>query len=77
MSRITQHVIKNLNGGWSVRKGGSSKITRTFENQSAAINYGTKLSRKQGAELYIHRSDGMIREKNSFGIDLNPPKDRT
>ena len=34
------------------------------------------MSQKQGAELYIHRRDGLIREKNSYGNDPNPPRDK-
>lgn len=75
MSKITQHVVAHSNG-WSVRKGGARRASRTFETQKEAIAYGEKISRKQGAELYIHGRDGMVREKSSFGGDSSPRSDR-
>lgn len=71
----TQHVIPHPDGGWSVKKGGSRISTKRFETQQDAINYAKKISKNQHAELYIHRRDGMIRKKNSYGKDPCPPKD--
>ncbi|HCU57406.1 MAG TPA: hypothetical protein DF984_04125 [Anaerolineaceae bacterium] len=75
--RITQHVVPNPNGGWAVRKGGSDRVTRTFTKQSDAISFAKYISKNQGAELYIHGRNGMIREKNSYGIDPLPPRDKS
>lgn len=75
MSRNTQHVVPNPRGGWSVKKGGAARATKTFETQRAAISYAREVSRNQGSELYIHKKDGTIRTKNSYGNDPHPPKD--
>lgn len=72
--RRTQHVVPNLKGGWSVRKGGAERASKRFETQKEAIQYARKVSKNQKAELYIHRRDGLIREKNSYGNDRYPPK---
>lgn len=73
MPKTTQHVVRTPSG-WSVKRGGATKASKTFSTQKEAISYGKTLSKKQGAELYIHRKDGMIREKNSYGKDPNPPR---
>ena len=71
--RTTQHVVPNLNGGWSVRKGGAERATKQFDTQKEAIRFAKRVSKNQKAELYIHRRDGLIREKNSYGNDRYPP----
>jgi hypothetical protein len=76
MSKSSQHVIPHPDGGWTVKKGGSTHVTRRFETQREAITYGRKISKSQGAEFYIHSRNGMIRSKDSYGSDPNPPKDK-
>jgi hypothetical protein len=34
------------------------------------------LSRTERTELFIHRENGMIRERNSYGNDPCPPRDK-
>lgn len=70
MAKNSQHVLPNPNGGWSVLKSGASRATRTFDTQKKAINYARQLSRTQGTELYVHKRDGTIRSKDSYG----PPR---
>lgn len=41
-----------------------------------AIRYGRELSRKEQTELYIHKKDGTIQNRNSYGNDPFPPADR-
>jgi hypothetical protein len=76
MPKKTQHVVPNADGGWSVKKGGSARATKTFDKQKDAIIEAKRISKNQGAELYIHRKDGTIREKNSYGNDPCPPLDK-
>ena len=66
MSTKSQHVIKDINGGWSVKKGGSSRASKHFDNQNEAIVWGRNVARNQHAEFYIHDRDGKICEKDSF-----------
>ena len=69
-----QHVVPSARGGWSVRATGAARASKTFPTQDAAIQHGKTLAKKEGAELYIHRTDGTIRERNSYGGDPSPPK---
>ena len=75
MSKHTQHVVRSLDG-WSVKKGGAKRASKTFGTQREAIAYGRQISKNQRAELYIHRKDGMIMKKNSYGNNPNPPRDK-
>jgi len=77
MLKNSQHVVPDPDGGWIVKKGGSIRATKRFETQKEAIDYGRKISKAQGSEFYVHGRDGMIRHKDSYGNDPNPPKDKS
>lgn len=70
-----QHVIPN-NGEWQVKREGSDRATKNFTTQQQAINYARDIARKQQSELVIHGRDGRIRNKDSYGNDPCPPKDK-
>lgn len=76
MSRKTHHVIPNQSGGWSVKKGGSTKASKRFDTKIKAVRYAKKVAKNQHSELVIHKKDGRIQNPNSYGNDPNPPKDR-
>lgn len=69
-----KHVVPRANGGWAVRNTGAAKATRVFDTQAAAITFGRNAARKDGVEFYVHRQDGTIRERGSYGRDPHPPK---
>jgi len=73
MQKKGQHVVPSQ-GGWSVRKAGAARASSTHPTQQEAITAGTTLARNQRTELYIHGTDGRIRERNSYGHDTSPPK---
>ena len=68
-----QHVVPN-GSKWSVRRSGSERASGTFDTQAEAVRRGKELAKRQQTELYIHGSDGRIRERNSYGNDPYPPK---
>jgi len=68
-----QHVVPSAEG-WSVRKTGSPRVTRTFSTQQDAIDAATRIARNQRTEVYVHGRDGRIRERNSYGDDTYPPR---
>lgn len=70
----TQHIVKNPDGGWAVKKGGSTRATKIFDTQEKAISHGREIAKNQKAEFYVHGRDGKIREKDSYGKDPYPPK---
>ncbi|SIO06778.1 DUF2188 domain-containing protein [Salinivibrio sp. ES.052] len=74
MSKETQHVVSNSQGGWDVKKSGSDRASKHFNTQEEAIQWAKGVAKNQKTELYIHGKDGKIREKNSYGKDPHPPK---
>ncbi len=70
----SKHVVPNSQGGWSVRSAGAARAARTFPTQGEAMEYGKTLAKASNSELYIHRKDGTIRDKRSYGNDPYPPK---
>ena len=76
MAKKSHHVVPSSKRGWSVRKGGSLKASKTFDNKKDAINYARKVSKNQKSELVIHKKDGTINRKESHGRDPFPPKDK-
>jgi Uncharacterized protein conserved in bacteria (DUF2188) len=62
--------------GWRLGrpKVGGARASKTFESQAAAIVYGKGAAKRATGELFIHRPNGLIRERNSYGKDPHPPK---
>jgi hypothetical protein len=72
-NKVTQHVVPH-DEGWAVRRGGADRATEVFDTQQEAIERAREISQNQGAELFIHGTDGRIRERNSYGNDPFPPR---
>jgi len=71
-----QHVVKK-DDGWAVKGEGNSRATSLHSTQKEAINTAREIAKNQKSEVVIHSADGRrIREKDSYGKDPNPPKDR-
>ncbi|MEY4808923.1 MAG: DUF2188 domain-containing protein [Cyanobacteriota bacterium] len=75
MTKKGTHVVPRDNG-WAVRKEGASRASKIFTTQADAVKYARELAQKEKAELYVHRRDGTIRERDSYGNDPFPPKDK-
>ena len=69
-----QHVVPH-DGDWGVRGEGNERLTSIHETQSEAIDAARGIAINQRSEVVIHRPDGRIRDKDSFGPDPVPPKD--
>jgi hypothetical protein len=69
-----QHVTPHPNGGWQVKGAGNSKATVRTSTQNEAIQIAREIARNQESELVIHRPNGQIRDKDSYGHDPYPPK---
>lgn len=75
MVKKTNHVVPSSTG-WGVKKSGASRASKTFDTKAKAIDYGISLSKREKTELYIHKANGIIQNKNSYGKDPYPPKDK-
>ena len=69
-----QHVTPHPDGGWQVKGAGNSRATVRTETQADAIDIGREIARNQESELVIHRPNGQIRDKDSYGNDPFPPR---
>ncbi|MFH6983106.1 DUF2188 domain-containing protein [Marinoscillum luteum] len=70
-----QHVVKT-GSGWSVKGAGNQKATKTTSTQKQAIQVAREIAKNQKSEVVIHGRDGKIRDKDSYGNDPNPPRDK-
>lgn len=43
-----------------LKKGGSTKATKNFDNKASAIAYGKKIAKNQNSELVIHKNAGYV-----------------
>ena len=73
--RKSIHVVP-LSGKWAVKEAGKNKPLKVTGTQKEAINYGREVAKQKRSELVIHRRDGKIRDKDSYGNDPCPPKDK-
>jgi Uncharacterized protein conserved in bacteria (DUF2188) len=73
MSRKNQHVVPHEEG-WAVKGEGNKKATIVVTTQAEAIRLGREIAQNQQSELFIHRENGQIRERNTYGRDFYPPK---
>lgn len=75
MSKKNQHVVPH-GDDWAVKGAGNSKATKIVSTQSEAIEIAKEIAINQQSEVVIHRPNGQIRDKDSYGNDPNPPKDK-
>jgi hypothetical protein len=75
MNKKNQHVVPNGND-WAVKGEGNDRATKVVDTQAEAIKIARQIAINQQSEVVIHRPDGRIRDKDSYGNDPVPPKDK-
>jgi len=73
MSKKNQHVVPHGNQ-WAVKGEKNDKATKIVDTQSKAIKIAREIAINQQSEVVIHRPNGQIRDKDSYGNDDYPPK---
>lgn len=68
-----QHVVPHKDG-FAVKGAGNERATKVVPTQKEAIIIAREIAKNQGAELFIHRPNGQIRERDSYGKDPYPPQ---
>ena len=68
-----QHVVPHK-GGFAVKGAGNERATKVVHTQKEAITIAREIAKNQGSEMFIHRTNGQIRERNTYGNDPHPPK---
>jgi hypothetical protein len=67
------HVVPSAIG-WQVKEASTGIVLATFTTQAEATAYATRIAQMRKKEVFIHRPNGQIRERNTFGKDPFPPK---
>jgi hypothetical protein len=65
-----QHVVPHKDG-FAVKGAGNEKYTKITSTQKEAIDYARTIAKNQESELIIHRPNGQIRDKDSYGLFIN------
>lgn len=69
------HVVRD-GDEWATRRANSDRITDHHPTQADPIRAARERARRNRVELVIHRSDGKMRDKDSYGHDPCPPRDK-
>ena len=69
-------IVKPVGERWSVKTSGAKRAAKITDTQAEAIQIGRRIAMNRGGELIVHRTDGTIRSKDSYGTDPFPPRDR-
>lgn len=76
MSKLSKHVVPSTTGGWVVKNAGSGRASKVFTTQVDAVVYARAAAKRAKTELFIHGRDGTIKERNTYGRDSMPPRDK-
>ena len=68
-----QHVVP-ADDQWGVRGEGNTRLTSRHRTQGEAEHAAREIARRERSEVVIHRPDGRIRDRNSYGRDPFPPE---
>lgn len=67
------HVVPH-GDGWAWRREGAERVSGTADTQADAASQARPAAQRDGVELYIHRPNGQIRDRDSHGQDPFPPR---
>ena len=69
-----QHVVKRPDG-WAVRGEGNKRDTvRGISTQEQASQRAEQVAPNKESDVIIHRPNGQIRDRDSYGNDPFPPR---
>ena len=71
--KVSVHTVPSGNG-WANKQGG--KEISTHRTKEPAKAEGRRHAKRDNTEHVIHKANGIIGEKNSYGNDPCPPKDK-
>lgn len=76
MTRKDIHVTHRRDGAWAVKGSGDERASSLHSTQEGAIEAARPLAERNRSELVIHGRDNLIRDKESYGNDPCPPRDK-
>lgn len=75
MAKRNQHVVP-LGTGWAVKSEKSKNFSLITSTKRDAVSAARSIARRNNSELVIHGKDGRIQDRDSYGNDPHPPKDK-
>ena len=60
-----QHVLPR-GKAWVVKRAGAEKVSQIFDTQREASDYAHSLAKNHGTAVFIHGSNGRIRERKDY-----------
>ncbi len=69
-------VTHRKDDSWTVKGEGDLRASCLHKTQQAAIEAGRPLAQDNKSELVIHDRENRIRDKDSYGNDDCPPRDK-
>ena len=73
MRKKNQHVVPR-GSNWAVRGAGNLEVSSVHKTQRGAIRAARRTAIQRESEVLIHRRNGRIRARNTYGRDPYPPK---
>ena len=61
---------------WAVRGEKKERVTAVFDTKQEAIKRGRQIAKNKESELIICNKDGTISQRESYGHDPFPPRDK-
>jgi len=65
MAKKDIHIVPQRGPGWDVKQGGG--VQSSHRTQGAAIDKGISQAKRDKVDVGVHRPDGRIRSKDSYG----------
>jgi hypothetical protein len=59
--------------GWANRRDHAPRVAKVFPTKADAESAGRETARRERVEHFIHKRDGKIGGRNSYGNDPFPP----
>jgi len=75
MEKKDQHVVPH-GKNWAVEGEGNKRATRVTKTKKEAMQIARKIAKKAKSEVVVHKRNGKISDKDSYGNDPCPPKDK-
>jgi hypothetical protein len=73
VSKPNVHTVPH-EGGWANRREGAARVAKVFPTKAAAQQAGRETAIRDGVEHLVHKKNGQIGDRNSYGGDRYPPK---
>ena len=74
MVKPAVHTVPDDGGGWKNVREGSKRAIAKFDKKTEAEAAGRRTAQRDKVEYIVHKRDGTIGSRSSYGNDPYPPK---